>query len=198
MTRIIGITGGIGSGKSTLAFCFSAHDIPVFDADEISRFALTPDSECFPRVVELFGQDSLNPDGTANRAYIASKVFSDPDLLESLNGIVHPFVIEELLRRSESCGRPIVVWDVPLLFESGTDAFCACTIAVLCSEEIRISRAMRRDGANEAQIRARMRAQMTDEERGARATFLIRNEGTIDAFYANADALIERLQEDLK
>ncbi len=198
MTRIIGITGGIGSGKSTLAFCFSAHNIPVFDADEISRFALTPASPCFSRVIELLGQDALNPDGTANRAYTASKVFSDPDLLESLNAIVHPFVIEELLRRSESCGSPIVVWDVPLLFESGTDAFCACTIAVLCSEEIRISRAMRRDGANEAQIRARMRAQLTDKERGERATFLIRNEGTIDAFYANADVLIERLTEDLK
>ena len=198
MTRIIGITGGIGSGKSTLAFCFAAHNIPVFDADEISRFALTPELECFPRVIELFGQEALKPDGTADRAFIASKVFADPELLESLNAIVHPFVIEELLRRSENCGCPIVVWDVPLLFESGTDAFCACTIAVLCREEIRISRAMRRDGANETQIRARMRAQMTDAERAERATFLIRNEGTLDAFYANADALIERLQEDLK
>ena len=198
MTRIIGITGGIGSGKSTLAFCFSAHNIPVFDADEISRFALTPESDCFPRVIGLFGQEALKPDGTLDRAFIASKVFANPDLLDSLNAIVHPFVIEELLRRSENCGSPIVVWDVPLLFESGTDSFCSCTIAVLCREEIRISRAMLRDGANEEQIRSRMRAQMTDEERAARATFLIRNEGTLDAFYANADALIERLQEDLK
>lgn len=197
MTRIIGITGGIGSGKSTLANCFLAHGVPVIDADEISRFALTPASDCFPAVVELFGNEAKKPDGTLDRAYIAAKVFADSYARDALNGIVHPFVIREMLKRSGESDSPFVAWDVPLLFESGVDAFCACTVAVLCGEEIRVARAMRRDGANEEQIRARIRAQITDETRAALATYTIRNEGTLDAFYTEADTLIGTILEEL-
>lgn len=198
MTRIIGITGGIGSGKSTLALCFSAHNIPVIDADEISRFALTPASDCFSEVVSLFGDDALKPDGTLDRAYIAGKVFRDRTQRDALNGIVHPFVIREMLRRTEATEAPFVVWDVPLLFESGTDAFCACTIAVLCDERIRIARTAQRDGSDEEQIRARIRAQISDETRSELATYTIRNEGTIAAFRQDADALIEQIREELQ
>ena len=198
MTRIIGITGGIGSGKSTLALCFSAHNIPVIDADEISRFALTPASECFSDVVALFGPESLKSDGTLDRAYIAAKVFSDGKTREALNAIVHPFVIQEMIRRTGSCKASIAVWDVPLLFESGVDAFCACTIAVLCDEEIRVARTAQRDGLDEDSIRARIRAQIPDETRERLATYTIRNEGTIAAFRKEADALIEQIREELQ
>ena len=198
MSRIIGITGGIGSGKSTLARCLSEQGIPVVDADEISRFALTPASECFEKVVALFGGESLKEDGTLNRAFVAEKVFSDPEMREALNGIVHPFVIREMLRRTASCESPIAAWDVPLLFESGVDAFCACTIAVLCSEDVRVARVMRRDGSDEAQIRARIRAQISDEKRAELASYTIRNEGTIAAFRKEAAALIEQIREELK
>ncbi len=198
MTRIIGITGGIGSGKSTLALCFFAHGIPVIDADEIARFALTPASECFPDVAALFGNDAVRSDGTLDRAYIANKVFSDQALRNALNDIVHPYVIREMIRRTGSLNAPIAVWDVPLLFESGTDAFCACTIAVLCSEEIRIARVMQRDRLNEETIRARIRAQMPDDAKEQLATFTIRNEGTIAAFREEADILIEQIREELQ
>lgn len=198
MTRIIGITGGIGSGKSTLALCFSVHNIPVIDADEISRFALTPASECFADVVGLFGPEALKPEGTLDRAFISAKVFSDNGTREALNAIVHPFVIREMLRRTEACEAPYAVWDVPLLFESGVDAFCACTVAVLCDEKIRIARAAQRDGSDEEQIRARIRAQIPDETREKLATYTIRNEGTIAAFREEADALIEQIREELK
>jgi dephospho-CoA kinase len=197
MTRIIGITGGIGSGKSTLAERFLLHGIPVFDADAISRTALLPGSACFDDAVALFGPDAKRPDGTADRTYIAAQVFCDSALREALNGIIHPFVIRELLHSAEECELPLAAWDVPLLFESGADAFCACTVAVLCSEEIRVARIMRRDGASEEQARARMRAQITDETRERFATYTLRNEGTVEAFAAEADALIERIREEL-
>ena len=198
MTRIIGINGGIGSGKSTLALCFREHGIPVFDADEISRFALTPASECFADAIALFGPDALRDDGTADRGYIASCVFADPKLRDALNAVIHPYVIRETLKRTEECGSSIAAWDVPLLFESGMDAFCACTIAVLCDEEIRIARAMSRDGADEEQIRARIHAQITDDTREKLATFTIRNEGSVEEFREEAGILIERIREELK
>ncbi|MBQ5991229.1 MAG: dephospho-CoA kinase [Clostridia bacterium] len=198
MTRIIGITGGIGSGKSTLAQCFSEHLIPVIDADEIARFALTPESGCFSEIVDLFGGEALKPDGTLDRAYIAAKVFADKSALSALNGIVHPYVIREMIARTGACGSPLAVWDVPLLFESGVDAFCACTVAVLCDEEIRIARTMRRDGADEEQVRARIRAQISDEKRAELATYTIRNEGTLEAFIEEANALIGQIREELE
>ena len=198
MTRIIGITGGIGSGKSTLALCFAAHNIPVFDADEISRFALTPASAVFEEAIALFGPEALREDGTADRGYIAARVFGEPALRDALNGVIHPYVIRELIRRSEESEAPLAVWDVPLLFESGVDAFCACTIAVLCSEEIRIERTVLRDGLNAEQVRARIRAQITDKTREQLATYVIRNEGTVAEFRKEADALIEQIREDLQ
>ena len=198
MTRIIGITGGIGSGKSTLARCFVEHGVPVFDADAISREALMPSSECFADAITLFGPEALREDGTADRSYIASCVFQDAALRDTLNAVIHPYVIHELIRLTEACSSPTAAWDVPLLFESGLDAFCACTVAVLCREEARIARAMSRDGASEEQIRARIRAQITDETREQLATYTIRNDGTIDAFRKETDILIEQILEELK
>lgn len=195
MTRIIGITGGIGSGKSTLAACFSEQGIPVLDADAIARTALTPQSDCFQEATALFGDDAIRADGTADRAYIAECVFHDRRLLDGLNAIIHPYVIRTML--SQSDGAPIVVWDVPLLFESGCDAFCACTIAVQCAEQIRVARVVSRDGVTEAQVRARMAQQMTDEERAKRATFTIINEDSEEAFRRDAFALIETVRKEL-
>ena len=197
MTRIIGITGGIGSGKSTLAARFKAQGIPVSDSDAIARTALTPSSACFRDAIDLFGQDALNADGTADRAYIAQRVFDDRTLLDRLNAIIHPYVIRTMLNETQALNQPLAAWDVPLLFESGCDAFCACTVAVLCSEEIRIARVMVRDGITEEQVRARMKNQMTDEERKRRATFIIRNENSEEAFQQEADALIETIKREL-
>ena len=149
-------------------------------------------------MVALFGTESLRPDGTLDRAYIAAKIFSDGKAREALNAIVHPFVIREMLRRTEASEAPIAVWDVPLLFESGVDAFCACTVAVLCDEEIRVARTALRDGLDEDSIRARIRAQIPDETRERLATYTIRNEGTIAAFREEANALIEQIREELQ
>ena len=198
MTRIIGITGGIGSGKSTLASCFANMGIPVFDADAISREALSPNSACFAKAVSLFGDKALRADGTADRAYIAACVFRDPDLMDQLNAVIHPYVIETLIAETEACVEPLAVWDVPLLFESGCDAFCACTIAVLCSEELRIERVMRRDGLDEEQVRARIARQTTDEYRAACATYTILNEKDEEAFVRHAEDLIVQIRKELQ
>lgn len=197
MTRIIGITGGIGSGKSTLTACFSKKGYPVIDADAIARTALTPQSACFSEAIALFGEKALNPDGTANRHDIASCVFADETLRTALDDIIHPFVISQMLKQTEECGAPLAVWDVPLLFESGCDAYCACTVAVLCDTDIRVARVMERDRTDEASVRARIDAQMTDEERAALATYTIRNNGTLEAFSEEADALISEIGKEL-
>ena len=197
MTRIVGITGGIGSGKSTLTERFGLHGFRIVDADAIARKALQPDSSCFADAIGLFGPEALHPDGTADRRYIASRVFADEDLRKALNGVIHPYVIREMIRLTEESAEPLAAWDVPLLFESGTDAFCACTVAVLCDIDIRAARVAARDHTDAASVRARIAAQITDEERAALATYTIRNEDTFDAFVAQADDLIERIRKEL-
>lgn len=197
MTRIIGVTGGIGSGKSTLTQQFERHGFLTVDADAISRTALTPDAACFKDAIALFGPDALNEDGTANRRYIASRVFKDETLREALNAIIHPYVICEMIRITEESEKPLAVWDVPLLFETGMDAFCACTVAVLCSTDLRVKRVIVRDDSDEAAVRERIAAQMSDETRAALATYTIRNEDTPEAFAAQADELIEHIRKEL-
>lgn len=197
MTRIIGVTGGIGSGKSTLTNRFGKYGCLIVDADAIARKALEPDSACFREAIDLFGPDALNPDGTANRRYIASRVFENDALRSALNGIIHPYVIREMLRMTKESDSPLAVWDVPLLFESGVDAFCACTIAVLCDEELRVARVAERDHTDEASVRDRIKAQITDEQRALRATYTIRNEETVESFLEEADDLIERIRKEL-
>lgn len=169
----------------------------MLDADKIARNALSPDSACFSEVAALFGDRAIKNDGTADRAYIANRVFRDKALLQKLNAIVHPYVIHTLLQQTAESNDPLIVWDVPLLFESGCDAFCACTIAVICNDEIRIQRVMRRDGLTEEQVRTRMANQTTDSFRMASATYTVHNEEDEESFCRMADDLIERIRKEL-
>ena len=137
---IIGLTGGIGSGKSTAAACFRKLGIRTLDSDQYARHALDPDTDCYRKTVQLFGPGCLKQDGTVDRAFVADKVFQDEGLRKQLNGIIHPYVLECLLSESHAEGEEYIVWEVPLLFESGFDAYCDRTVAVLCREEIRIER----------------------------------------------------------
>ena len=189
-TEIIGLTGGIGSGKSTAAAFFAAKGIPVLDADRYARRALDPGTDSYDQTVELFGASVVRPDGTLRRDRIAALVFNDAALRKRLNGIVHPFVLGEMLRDTAAMGAKRVVWEVPLLFESGFDAYCDRTVAIACDEAVRTARIMARDGMTAMQATARIRAQMTDEERSARATDTVANDGDETALHAKLDALL--------
>ena len=188
--KIIGLTGGIGSGKSTAAAWFRAQGIPTLDADAISRAALDPGSDCYRKTVELFGPDCLQPDGTVNRAEVAKRIFADPKLREALNSLIHPFVLEEMQRETALLQTERVVWEVPLLFESGYYAYCDCTVSILCAESIRVDRICRRNGVTPDEALSRIRAQITDAEREALSDVAVRNEGTPEELF---DALAKML-----
>lgn len=194
-TEIWGLTGGIGSGKSTAAACFAAQGVPVFDADAYSRAALEPGTACYEKTAALFGPDCLNPDGTINRPYVAQRIFSDEAMRRALNGVIHPYVHEQLRAATARAEAPLVVWEVPLLFESGFDRFCTRTIAVLCDEAIRADRVSARDGAAREQVYARMRAQITDAERKLLADVCLSNEGTPDELNGQVLALLKARKE---
>ncbi len=179
----VGLTGGIASGKTTVARLFRTWGAYVADADEISRHALDPGTECYEKTLYAFGRDILRSDGTVDRKKVASIVFSDPKALSLLNGIIHPFVRETIRRDTEQIYREtpgrLIVWDVPLLFETGYEKEVAKTVVVTARQSLRIQRIVERDGSTKAAALRRIRAQMPDREKIKRADIVIRNNGSL-------------------
>jgi dephospho-CoA kinase len=182
---LVGLTGGIGSGKSTVAALLAAHGAVVIDADDITRELQQPGTPVLAAMVDRFGAEILQVDGSLDRQAVADLVFSDPAALADLNAIVHPAVGAEIARRlqaeaaTEDPGR-VVVLDVPLLVESGR-ADMAATIVVDVDPEVAVHRLVDQRGMTEADARARMARQAAREDRLARADLVVDNSGDLDA-----------------
>lgn len=197
----IGLTGGIASGKSTVAGLFRAWGAFVADADDISRHALDPGMECYEKTVSAFGRDILFQDGTVDRKKVAGIVFSDPNALSTLNGIIHPYVRQIIHRDSEQAFAEapdrLIVWDVPLLFETGYDQEVARTVVVTARQDIRIQRIVARDGSTKAAALRRIRNQMPDREKIKRADIVIRNNGSLAELEQRTREVFDELLETL-
>lgn len=174
MAYIIGLTGGIGSGKTTLVNYMESLGIPVFIADEEAKKAMQS-----PHVLEevktSFGP-AIFENGHLNRQQLASIVFSNPDKLKELNSIIHPEVKRLFaIWLDQHKTVPFVVYEVAILFESGSYQNCDYIITVTAPLEDRITRVMQRDNCSREQVLQRINAQWTDEERAAKSNFVIDN-----------------------
>lgn len=181
---ILGLTGGIGSGKSTVSKLLQKRGAFLIDADEISRHALDIGTDCYIQTVQAFGKGILNEDASVNRKALAGIVFQDIAQRERLNGIIHPYVRKTIYaqtERAETEKCTVVVWDIPLLLEGGYEKETDAVLVVTCPLETRLERLRNRSGFSREEALARMRAQMTDEERSRKADFVIDNGGTLEA-----------------
>ncbi len=166
----IGLTGGIGSGKTTVARVLEQLGAAVYYADERGRRLSDDDPEIVLKIKSLLGDDAYRPDGTLDRRRVAQRVFSDTALLRRLNAIVHPAVREDFERWAEEhAAAPYTVLESAILFESGFDAAADRVVVVAAPEALRIARVMHRDGTDEAAVRARIGAQLPQDELIARA-----------------------------
>ena len=197
----IGLTGGMASGKSTVSRLFRAWGAFVADADEISRRALDPGTACYEKTVAAFGREILFSDGTVNRKQVAGIVFSDAKALETLNGIIHPYVHEAIVSESKrayaEAPKRLIVWDVPLLFETGYDAEVAKTVVVTARQSLRVQRIVDRDGSTKAAALRRIHAQMPDRDKVRRATLVIRNNGTLQELEQRTREVFDELLETM-
>lgn len=185
---LVGLTGGIGSGKSTVSAMLAERGAIVIDADVIAREVVEPGQPAYAAVVERFGRGVVAPDGTLDRAAIASIVFNDRDALKDLEAITHPAVgarMVELMQEQADTDH-IVILDVPLLVEKGTYE-TAGTIVVDVDPEIAVRRLVEQRGMPEDDARRRMAAQVSREERLARADFVIANGGSLADLRAEVD-----------
>ena len=161
--KIIALTGGIACGKSTLAEMLRELGAPVVDADEVSRSLTAPGGKALPALREAFGGEVFQDGQTLNRAALAARVFQDPEQLRKLNAVTHPLIIERMQSEIERCresGAPVVVLDVPLLFETGLDRLADETVCVSAPLPVQLKRLMTRNGLTEEQAMRRIQSQM--------------------------------------
>ena len=191
----IGITGGIGSGKSEVTKLLRQKGYTVIDADEVSRDASSPGSEALRRLRERLGDDVFLPDGSLNRKKLAALMFANDDILVAVNDIFHPDIfsrIETIAKETVPLKDSPVFISVPLLFETNTDGMMDEVWLVTADEHIRLKRVLERGGMSESDIRARMAAQMPEDEKRSKAGVIIENNGTLEELYEVVEKLLNR------
>ncbi len=191
---LVGLTGGIGSGKSTVARLLAARGAVVLDADVLAREAVEPGTPGFDAVLARFGDAVRSSGGTIDRARLAAIVFADDEARHDLEAIVHPQV---RLRIGEAVAAhadsdAVVVVDSPLLIETGAHESFPVVVVVTAPDDARIARLTAR-GMGEADVRARMAAQMPLEEKATYADVLLDNGGS----EAELESQVDRLWADL-
>ncbi len=168
--KVIGLTGGIGSGKSAILEAFAALGIPAYDCDSRTKALYREDAGLARSVADLLGEDVLGPDGFPDTKKMAARLFGNRTLLEKLEAVVHPAVAQDFVKWADSQPSDIVIIESAILLEKPFfDKFADFVITVSAPEEVRIARAMRRDGATRGQIVRRLANQWTDAQREARA-----------------------------
>jgi dephospho-CoA kinase len=171
------ITGGIGSGKSYVSSLLEERGIPIYNADLESKRLTVQDGGIRKELVALLGED-IYQGATLNKPLLASYLFANSDNAVKVNSIIHPRVKDDFRRWVESQKDvPLVGLESAILYESGFDDVVDQVVMVYAPEAVRLQRAMKRDNATEEQVRARMSAQMDDEEKRSKADFVLMNDG---------------------
>ena len=177
----VGLTGGLACGKSFVGEALAGMGCLLIRADELGHEVLAPGGEAYDSVIQEFGREIVAGDGTIDRRALAARVFGEPARLERLNALVHPAVIrrEEELIAAFAARRPdgIAVVEAAILVETGSYKRFDKLILVTCDEEHQVERALRREGAVEGDIRARISRQMPVSEKLKFADFVINTSG---------------------
>lgn len=178
----IGVTGGVGAGKSTvLNYLRDTYGAHIILADLVGHEVMEPGEEAYDRIVEQFGQEIVGEDAHIDRKKLGSIVFADQEKLQILNGIVHPAVKKEILRRMEQVqknGEDCVVVEAALFLEENYDAFCDETWYIYTNEELRRERLKASRGYSDERINQILATQKRHEEFLERCQFVIDNNGT--------------------
>ena len=192
----VGLTGGLASGKSFVGKVLAGLGCHLIRADDLGHEVLAPGGEAYAGVVEAFGADILDEDGTIDRKRLAALVFNQPDRLQQLNAIVHPAVIrrEEQLIQTIADPEAIAVVEAAILIETGSYRRFDRIILVVCTEEQQIQRAMHRDGSTREEAEARLRRQMPLEEKRIYAHYVIDSSGSKE----NTAEQTRRVHESLR
>ena len=192
---VVGLTGGIGVGKSVVAQVLRTLGHPVFDADAVARELYDRDAALLQAVVDRFGRQVLDADGSLDRSVLAALVFSNPAALADLNAMVHPAVARAFWSwksEAESNGAAVVFREAAILFESGSHEDCDRVWAVSAPWPLRLQRVQTRNGWSVAEVEARAAQQWPAEKVNARSDEVILNDGSV-ALVPHVLSLLKKL-----
>jgi dephospho-CoA kinase len=177
----VGLTGGIGSGKSTVLEMFAQLGAAAIDADAISRSTTAPGGAAIAAIAQRFGRDFITPQGALDRDRMREHAYADPGARKRLEEIIHPLVGQESARQVQAAlaaGVPLIVFDIPLLVESGRwRAEVDRLLVVDCSPQTQLDRVVARSGRTPEEVLAIIAVQASRGERLAAADLVICNEG---------------------
>ncbi len=178
----IGVTGNIGSGKTTVCKIFEGLGLDIYYADAMAKRLYQTDSELKEGVLNLFGDASYDSDGELVRQVLSDAIYRDPKLREALNELVHPRVFadfKEWCDQKRVMGKPYVIKEAAILFESGAEKTVDLVIGVVAPLPLRLARVMGRDGGNEEAVMLRVQSQTPQEQWMDRCDYIINNDGQL-------------------
>lgn len=191
---IIGLTGGIASGKSTVSKILKELGAKIVDADVKAKEVFQRD-DVTSKIKNIFGNGVIGKNGELDRAKIKEIVFSNKEKLEKLNQLIHPKVEEELKKIKENANKnDIIIFDIPLLFETGMNKYCDKIMLVFVKRETQIKRMIERDNISEELAIKIINSQMSLEEKLKKSEIHIENNGTME----NLREKIENIYKNLK
>jgi dephospho-CoA kinase len=175
----VGLTGGIGAGKSTVAKMFEVLGVPVYYSDDRAKQIMVEKPSLIAGLKDAFGEETYAKDGSLNRAYLASKVFHDPEQLKVLNRIVHPALWEDAAEwAATQTQAAYTIQEAAIMFESGSFRWMDSTVLVYAPHEDRVQRTIQRDNISREEVLARMDKQMPEDEKMRLAEHIIYNDGS--------------------
>ncbi|AYV55296.1 dephospho-CoA kinase [Leptospira kmetyi] len=191
---LVGITGMIGGGKSTAAKILEELGGYGISADRLAKRYTEADSPILTELVELLGKDILDSDGKPDRKKISNIVFNDVQKLEGLNRLIHPRVRKDFQKilETDAKGR-MVIWEVPLLFETDAYTLCDATVTVDSDPEESIERTISRDGTTKEEVLARIKNQLPITEKLKKADYIIKNRGNLESLREECKTLYSTL-----
>jgi dephospho-CoA kinase len=194
---LLGVTGGIASGKTVVAHMLEELGAVLIDLDLIAREVVEPGEPAFRAIIDYFGTEVLQGDGTLNRKQLSGLVFPDSEKREKLEGFTHPYIFEELLKQVNdiTAKDPIIQVVVPLLIEKNLQSLFDKVLVVHIPPELQIKRLVERDGISRKEAVNMLKAQLPTDEKLAHADFVVNNEGSMEETRKQVEEIWQALKK---
>ena len=189
---IIGLTGGIASGKSTVSKYLAEKGFKVYDADKIAK-DISEKKSVQEEIISTFGDKILDENRNVDRKKLKEIVFKNKEKLKQLNAIIHPKVIDFYKELKEQNTDKIIIFDVPLLFESGIDKFCDKILVVISDYKIQLNRIVERDKIDRDLAEKIIKSQLSNEERIKKADVVIENNSSLEDLFEKVERFCETI-----
>ena len=195
LPKIIGLTGGIGSGKSTVAKFIEEMGFPVYYSDVRAKEIVNDDELLKKGIIELLGENAYDENGLYDRKYVAEIVFNDEELLQKLNGMIHPAVKYDFEKWVGNQTTEFVFKETALLFELKLNESCFKSVLVTADDNLRLKRVMDRDRKTYREVENVMNKQMPEKDKIKIADFVIFNNDGMDELQAETENVIRQIEQ---